>query len=55
MYYGVVEYNVYEDLQDKNFGYTLGNFYLSNNELIKLGIDQELDLHLREEEEEDCL
>ena len=55
LYYGVVEYNVYEDLQDKNFGYTLGNFYLSNNELIKLGIDQELDLHLREEEEEDCL
>jgi len=55
LYYGVVEYNVYEDLQDKNFGYTLGNFYLSNNELIKLGIDQDLDLHLTEEEEEDCL
>ena len=55
LYYGVVEYNVYEDLKDKNFGYTLGNFYLSNNELIKLGIDQDLDLHLTEEEEEDCL
>lgn len=57
LYKDIVEYNVYEDLQDKNFGYTLGNFYLSNNELIKLGIDQELDLHLKaeDEEEEDCL
>lgn len=56
MYKDIVEYNVYEDLQDKNFGYTLGNFYLSNNELIKLGIDQELNLHLQaEEEEEDCI
>lgn len=56
LYKDIVEYNVYEDLQDKNLGYNLGNFYLSNAELIKLGIDQDLGINLKEdEEEEDCL
>ena len=39
LYKNIVEYNIYEDLQDSNYGYTLYNFYLSKEELEKLGID----------------
>ncbi len=39
LYKDIVEYNIYEDLQNSNYGYTPYNFYLSKEELEKLGID----------------
>lgn len=49
LYKDIVEYNIYEDLQDSNFGYTIKNFYLSKEELEKLQIDVVFGLEVNKE------
>lgn len=39
IYKCIVEYNIYEDLSNKNYGYTIDNFYLSKSDFEKLGLD----------------
>lgn len=52
VYKSIVEYNIYEDLSNPNYGYTLDNFYLSKSDLDNLGIDVILSLRPNTELEE---